>query len=496
MKRLPLLAALSLLCASALSAQPLMSVGYFNGGGDVTAGPGGDIDKLDVRQITHLNYSFGLIYNDEKDETNAALKDPAHLHEIWLSPKVQADLQKLPALRKQNPDLKVLLSVGGWGARGFSGAAATAESRAVFIRSAQKIIQQYGLDGIDLDWEFPVNGAWGLVASQPADRDNFTALLKSLREAVGEQKLVTIAVGANAESPKSWVDVKAVAPVLNYINLMTYDMAYGTQYFNSNLYDSSHWPTVAAADKYSADFVVNNYLAAGLKPSQMNLGIGFYGRVPKRAVEPGIDWTKPDAQNNPVTQPYFGPQQIALFASLGYDLSKDTYVKYNDIVGKLLNDPQKRFTEHWDDEAKVPWLSVQSAEGKPLFALSYENPRSVAIKADYIKAKGLAGAMFLGYDLSKDTYVKYNDIVGKLLNDPQKRFTEHWDDEAKVPWLSVQSAEGKPLFALSYENPRSVAIKADYIKAKGLAGAMFWEYGADDQNQLARQLAESLGIKH
>lgn len=57
---------LPLLCASALSAQPLMSVGYFNGGGDVTAGPGGDIDKLDVRQITHLNYSFGLIYNDEK----------------------------------------------------------------------------------------------------------------------------------------------------------------------------------------------------------------------------------------------------------------------------------------------------------------------------------------------------------------------------------------------------------------------------------------------
>ena len=228
---------------------------------------------------------------------------------------------------------------------------------------------------------------------------------------------MTIAVGANAESPKSWVDVKAIAPSLDYINLMTYDMAYGTQYFNSNLYDSSHWPTVAAADKYSADFVVNNYLAAGLKPSQMNLGIGFYGRVPKRAVEPGIDWTKADAQNNPVTQPYFGPQQIALFASLGYDLSKDTYVKYN-------------------------------------------------------------------------------DIVGKLLNDPQKRFTEHWDDEAKVPWLSVQSVEGKPLFALSYENPRSVAIKADYIKAKGLAGAMFWEYGADDQNQLARQLAESLGIKH
>jgi hypothetical protein len=120
MKRLPLLAALPLLCASVASASSLMSVGYFNGGGDVTAGPGGDINKLDVRQITHLNYSFGLVYNDEKDETNAALKDPAKLHQIWLSPKVASDLALIPALRKQNPNLKVLLSVGGWGARGFS----------------------------------------------------------------------------------------------------------------------------------------------------------------------------------------------------------------------------------------------------------------------------------------------------------------------------------------------------------------------------------------
>lgn len=417
MKLLPLLAALPLLCASVVSANSLMSVGYFNGGGDVTAGPGGDIDKLDVRQITHLNYSFGLIYNDEKEESNDALKDASKRHQIWLSEKVQADLHKIPQLRKQNPNLKVLLSVGGWGARGFSGAAATKETRAVFIQSAQAIIAEYGLDGIDLDWEYPVNGAWGLVASQPADRANFTALLKELRAALGHKKLVTIAVGANAESPKNWVDVKAIAPFLDYINLMTYDMAYGTQYFNSNLYDSAQWPTVAAADKYSADFVVNNYLAAGLKPAQMNLGIGFYGRVPKRAVEPGIDWSKPDAQKNPATQPYFETQQVELFKSLGVDLTKDTYVKYN-------------------------------------------------------------------------------DIVAKFINDPQKRFTQHWDDEAKVPWLSVQSADGKALFALSYENPRSVAIKADYIKKKGLGGAMFWEYGADDRNQLAKQLAESLGINH
>ncbi len=414
-KLLPLLAVLPLAFAGAAHAGSWLSVGYFNGGGDVTAGPGGDINKLDVRQITHLNYSFGLIYNDEKDETNVALKDPAKLHQIWLSPKVMADLEKISDLRKQNPQLKVLLSVGGWGARGFSGAAASPESRAIFIRSAQEVIKRYGLDGIDLDWEYPINGAWGLVEATEADRDNFTALLNELRQALGKKRLLTIAVGANVKSPTEWVDVKAIAPALDYINLMTYDMAYGTQYFNANLYDSKAWPTVASADKYSADFVVNNYIAAGLKPAQMNLGIGFYGRVPKRATEPGIDWDKPDAAKHPVTQPYFGAPEKALFASYGLDLTKDSYFKYN-------------------------------------------------------------------------------DIVSKLLNDPKKRFTERWDNDAKVPYLTMKNAEGKDVFAISYENPQSVAAKAEYIKSKGLGGAMFWEYGADDKNQLAKQLAQTLGI--
>ena len=60
----------------------------------------------------------------------------------------------------------------------------------------------------------------------------------------------------------------------------------------------------------------------------------------------------------------------------------------------------------------------------------------------------------------------------------------------------MNGTDGNALFAISYANPRSVAIKADYIKEKGLAGAMFWEYGAEDNNQLAKQLAESLGISH
>ena len=160
------------------------------------------------------------------------------------------------------------------------------------------------------------------MESQPADRDNFTLLLKELHQALGKGKLLTIAVGANVKSPQEWVDVKSITPYLDYINLMTYDMAYGTQYFNANLYDSKRWPTVAAADRYSADFVVKNYLAAGLKPAQMNLGIGFYGRVPEtgdrggyRLGQAGRRQTSGDgtllqrARNRPVQRAGAGSQQ-------------------------------------------------------------------------------------------------------------------------------------------------------------------------------------------
>jgi chitinase len=63
--------------------------------------------------------------------------------------------------------------------------AATPESRAVFIRSAQEVIAKYQLDGIDLDWEYPVNGAWGLVESQPTDRANFTAAAERTASCAG-----------------------------------------------------------------------------------------------------------------------------------------------------------------------------------------------------------------------------------------------------------------------------------------------------------------------
>ncbi|STR39879.1 chitinase [Klebsiella michiganensis] len=102
MKLLPLLAALPLLCASVVSANSLMSVGYFNGAAT----------SLPVQAAILINWTYArlpisttrLVWftTMKKTKPNAALKDPSKLHQIWLSPKVQADLQKIPSLRQQN----------------------------------------------------------------------------------------------------------------------------------------------------------------------------------------------------------------------------------------------------------------------------------------------------------------------------------------------------------------------------------------------------------
>ncbi len=166
----------------------------------------------------------------------------------------------------------------------------------------------------------------------------------------------------------------------------------------------------------------------------MNLGIGFYGtgypNAPSSRVLTGASRTR---RKTRTTRPYFAAQQIELFESLGVDLTKDTYVKYNDIVAKLINDPQKRFTQHWDDEAKVPWLSVQSADGQALFALSYEDPRSVVIKADYIKSKGLGGAMFWEYGADDQ-----NQLAKQLV-------PSHWGSNADLRGVSAST--------IGYDNP-------------------------------------------
>ena len=108
------------------------------------------------------------------DTLTIALENPAH---------DQKNLAALRKLRQQNQHLKLLISVGGWSdSQYFSDAAATAARRESFAASCVDFVVEQGLDGVDLDWEYPVSGGAAGTIHRPADKQNFTLLLQELRE--------------------------------------------------------------------------------------------------------------------------------------------------------------------------------------------------------------------------------------------------------------------------------------------------------------------------
>ena len=163
----------------------------------------------DARRLTHVNLAFGLIKDGLLD-----------LHLLKY-------LHLLPKLREWNPEMKIVLSVGGWGADGFSDMAMTEEGRRNFAKSCLDAVEKYDLDGIDIDWEYPCSDAAG-IGADPRDKENFTALLATLREYLGKGRIVSVAVGASQRCIAD-TQMDKVAEIVDYVQLMTYDMVDGTR---------------------------------------------------------------------------------------------------------------------------------------------------------------------------------------------------------------------------------------------------------------------------
>jgi chitinase len=118
-------------------------------------------------KLTHINFAFARFGLDG----HVALADT----------RMEANLLRLRALKKTNPRLKLIISIGGWQAEGFSDAALTDTSRAAFADSAVEFVRQYSLDGVDIDWEYPGQGVAG-IKYRAEDRHNFSLLLQALRD--------------------------------------------------------------------------------------------------------------------------------------------------------------------------------------------------------------------------------------------------------------------------------------------------------------------------
>ncbi len=293
----------------------------------------------DPALLTHICYSFAHIKDDFET----------------LDIKTASRLAQIVALKKNNPDLKVQLSIGGWGAGNFSEMAASETHRKKFCQNCLNAVKQYNLDGIDLDWEYPTSNSAG-ISSSPDDTRNFTLLVKELRSVLGSERLLTMASSSSAK----YVDFKSCIDYFNFVNIMTYDMG-DPPYHNAGLYKSSK-------TRRSCDESVALHVKAGVPLEKIVLGIPFYGHGN------GTDFTS----------------ECLDYRDIRYDDSK--------------------YSARWDDVAKVPYLV--GALGT--MVLSYDDETSVGLKADYVKTKGLKGAMYWNIEADDDDWTLSKAIASRL----------------------------------------------------------------------------------
>ena len=321
-----------------------------------------------VEKMTHINYAF------------------ADIRDGMIAQGFKNDIKNFKILneaKERNPDLKILISVGGWTwSGGFSDMCLTEESRTKFIKSALDFIKKNKLDGIDIDWEFPCLIGNGNV-HRPEDKENFTSFLKEMRAALDElgaenkqHYLLTAATGsfdnylANTELDKD-------QEYFDFMNVMAYDFCEP----DADSVAGHHTPLYTnPRDPYhsSSDAMIQKYIKLGISPEKIVLGVAFYGHV----------WQVTSTDNHGLYEP-------------GGQVKERIRGSFKNIVQNMLN--KNGFVRYWDTTSCAPFLFNE----KERIFVTYDDEESLGAKCKYIDKYNLKGAMFWEYT---------SDYQSRLLN--------------------------------------------------------------------------------
>ncbi len=331
-----------------------------------------DTNMVHAEKLTHINYAFVNIKNNR-----AFLAHPD---------KDSVNFVNLKKLKLKNPDLKILISIGGWSWSGnFSSAALSDTSRKGFAVSAVSIIRKYALDGVDIDWEYPDQSGDGNTY-RSGDKKNYTLMFKALRDELDkagpwhqDRLLLTAAVGGFKQFLQH-TEMNKVAHYLDFVNLMTYD------YFQDSSGVAVHHTALYSSKKYNmqdnADKAVSDYVSAGVPLNKLVIGMAFYGRSGRLRTE---------SLNG------LGMPVNSLMGSGGYTYIKDS----------LLH--KEGFKYYRDRKARAPFLFNASTRQ----FISFDDEWSVKNKCKYVEKKKMAGVMFWEYADDKKEYLldKINQVL-------------------------------------------------------------------------------------
>lgn len=299
-----------------------------------------EVSDIPWDKITHINYAFAKIENGRIAIIDkwAAIQKPFG-DDTWDTP-LKGHFGQLIKFKKQYPHVKTLISVGGWTeSKYFSDVALTEESRNIFADSCVEFIRTYQFDGVDIDWEYPVSGGMPENIRRPEDKQNFTLLLKCLREKLdaagaedGKHYLLTIAAPAGSYNIKN-TDPESYHQYLDFINIMTYDYSGSWENVANHLaplYMNPNDPSYSERkEKFNADWTIKEYLRLGVPADKINMGVPYYA----------AGWQEINGGIN------------GLFGTSSKPLSSTQF----HIINSLIESPDSGFIRYW---MNMQWLRI------------------------------------------------------------------------------------------------------------------------------------------
>lgn len=374
--------------APAADEASMRRVAYFTSWSAYARGLG--IGDMDPNLLTHVNFAFANVSSEGEILVGDSWADTEMAYEgdTWDQSGVKGHFGQIKKMKKKYPHLKFLISTGGWTWSGnFSEIAASEAGRKRFADSAAAFLIRYGFDGIDIDWEFPVEGGNG-IAHRPEDGHNYTLLLQEVRAALdsqgakdGNHYLLTVAGGPNVSFARN-TELAEMMKYLDFMNIMTYD------YHGSWESSTGHNAPLYAADGLSVSDTVEAYLNAGAVPEKLNLGLAFYGR--------GWGGTQGGSPGQPGTA----------LNGTGYGVGtwEGGVFDYWDL--RTNYEGKNGYVRYYDEQARVPYLSDGST------FISYDDTQSVREKLSYAGEKKLGGIMF--WEFSGDKNKEIQTVIAEF----------------------------------------------------------------------------------
>jgi chitinase len=335
-----------------------------------------------------------------------------------------------------NAGTKVMVSIGGWTlSDNFPSIAANSSKRALFASECNRLLKFYNFDGIDIDWEYPGFADHSGTAN---DKQNFTLLLQQIKDSIttlGIQNNKTYKLSAcfSADPTKADdIEWNNIVPILDMINLMSYDF-FGAFDCKANHNSPLYAPT-SGDPNFNIHSAFNMLTTTYNVPSnKINIGTAFYGRSQTGAT------TLHQTTN-------CGEDAVTFSLDLGTP-------QYYNVVDKL-----NLFDYHWDNVAKVPYLTGKSSGSAAGTFVSYDNKQSIGMKAEYIVNNNARGTII--WEITGD-YLETAPGSGVVASTPLIDTMNYVFCHTTVTGVNQLSNEKEEDFTI-YPNPNNGAFNLQY----------------------------------